>query len=201
MVLQALARFAEIPLDAKPLRGAYSVRKLTPRDLPTDDSILLWYDHIKSPAWQWVYGMLATFGLRPHEVFHLDTTDLQTGGYTVQVLEGKTGARKVWAYPQEWVCALKLSQVHLPKANRKHNTGLGNACTTYYGRLGIPFKLYDLRHCWAIRTMQYGLDLSLAAQQMGHSVQIHTDIYHHWISDRQHQKAFDEIMAKRNISQ
>lgn len=66
MVLQALAKFADIPLDVKPLRGAYSVRKLTPRDLPTNDSILLWYDHIKSPAWQWVYGILATFGLRPH---------------------------------------------------------------------------------------------------------------------------------------
>ncbi|MFW6359494.1 MAG: hypothetical protein ACOC0N_09850, partial [Chroococcales cyanobacterium] len=32
--------------------------------------------------------------------------------------------------------------------------------------------------------MEFGLDLSLATQPMGHSVKVHTDIYHHWISER-----------------
>ncbi|MGI8502039.1 MAG: hypothetical protein ACR2LR_13005 [Hassallia sp.] len=29
--------------------------------------------------------------------------------------------------------------------------------------------------------------MSLAAQQMGHSAQIHTELYHHWINERHHQ--------------
>lgn len=201
MVLQALARFADIPLDVKPLRGAYNVRKLTPRDLPCDESILLWRDRIKSPAWQWVYGILAAFGLRPHEVFHLDTTDLQTGGYTIQVLEGKTGARKVWACLPEWVDLWQLRNPVLPNVNGRNNLELGGRVCQVFHRTNVPFKPYDLRHCWAIRTLEVGLDVTLAAQQMGHSVQVHTDVYHHWISDRHHQKAFDEIMAKRNITQ
>uniref|UniRef100_UPI001CFE5416 hypothetical protein n=1 Tax=Microseira wollei TaxID=467598 RepID=UPI001CFE5416 len=27
---------------------------------------------ITNRAWQWVYGMLAVYGLRPHEIFNLD---------------------------------------------------------------------------------------------------------------------------------
>jgi hypothetical protein len=28
-------------------------------------------DKLTNPAWQWVYGMMATYGLRNHEVFFL----------------------------------------------------------------------------------------------------------------------------------
>jgi hypothetical protein len=35
------------------------------------------------------------------------------------------------------------------------------------------------------------LDISLAARQMGHSVQVHTNIYQRWIDEDVHQKVFD----------
>jgi hypothetical protein len=44
--------------------------------------------------------------------------------------------------------------------------------------------------------MEFGLPLELAAQQMGHSMQIHSQTYHKWISDRHHKQAFDRILAK-----
>ena len=50
--------------------------------------------------------------------------------------------------------------------------------------------------CWAIRTLEFGLDISLAAQQMGHSAQVHSELYHHWISERHHQRAFELMMHR-----
>jgi len=54
----------------------------------------------------------------------------------------------------------------------------------------------QLRHRWAVRTLEYGLDISLAAQQMRHSVQVHSDIYHHWITEDVHRRAFNALMLR-----
>jgi hypothetical protein len=67
--LQKLADFAGIDINLKQYQGSYSVSKAKPRDLPTDVMIVEWRDRIKYAPWKWVYGMLATYGLRPHEAF------------------------------------------------------------------------------------------------------------------------------------
>jgi len=41
--------------------------------------------------------------------------------------------------------------------------------------------------------MSMGLPLELAAKQMGHSMTIHSQVYHRWICDLQHEKAYKEI--------
>lgn len=196
MVLQAIANFAGIEYNAKPMAGSYSPKRVSPRDLPEDRLIAEWFAHIRNDSWRWVYGIIATFGLRPHEVFHLDTKELEAGAYILSVLDGKTGARRVWACYPEWVDSFGLRSPSIPEVTGKDNSSLGERCTQYFRRAGLPFHLYDLRHCWAIRTLEFGLDVSLAAQQMGHSVQVHTDLYHHWISDRYHQRAFETLMMR-----
>ncbi|NHC34701.1 integrase [Scytonema millei] len=197
MVLQALAKFAEIEFNSKPMAGSYSPKRVAPRDLPEDRWIAKWFGCISNDAWRWTYGIIATFGLRPHEVFHLDTKDLESGGYILGVLDGKTGSRRVWACYPEWVDSFDLRSPRIPAVTGRNNSELGERCSQYFRRnAGLPFHLYDLRHCWAIRTLEFGLDVCLAAQQMGHSVQIHTDLYHHWISDRHHQRAFDALMMR-----
>lgn len=198
--LQALARFAAIEFDVKPMTGNYSPKRVTPRDLPDDRLIASWFDRIHNPAWRWAYGRIATFGLRPHEIFYLDTSDLEAGGYILSVLDGgKTGARRVWSCYPEWVDAFSLRLPRVPAVTGRNNSDLGERCSHYFRRdAKLPFHLYDMCHCWAIRTQEFGLDVSLAAQQMGHSVQVHTDLYHHWISDRHHQRAFDALMMRAN---
>jgi integrase len=198
--LQALAKFAAIEFDAKPLVGNYSPKRVTPRDLPDDLSIADWFTRIRNPAWRWAYGIMAAFGLRPHEIFYLDTSDLEAGGYILSILDGgKTGARRVWPCYPEWVDAFNLRSPMLPAVTGRNNSELGERCSQYFRRdAGLPFNPYDLRHCWAVRTLTFGLDISLAAQQMGHSVQVHTDLYHHWISDRHHQTAFEALMMRSN---
>lgn len=195
---QRLAEFANLEVDLSALAGNYSRQHLEPRDLPDDNVIVQHYSTLPDPAWRCAYGILATFGLRPHELFELDTTDLVNGGYTLRVLDGKTGARKVWAYHPEWVGLFNLRSPLIPQVSGYTHRDLGQRVAQYFRRSKVPFKPYDLRHCWAIRTLDVGLDITLAAQQMGHSLRVHSDIYHHWIGDRHHQKAFEEILAKRN---
>ncbi len=197
IVLGALARFAGIDIDTRSLSGKYSPRKVTPRDIPSDADITKWYYQLINPAWKWLYGILATYGLRNHEVFRLDLDQLRGGCRILHVLDGKTGSRRVWACYPEWFDLFKLADVTLPQANlARTNPQLGNNVTHYFARHKLPFSAYDLRHAWAIRTLEFGLDISLASQQMGHSLAVHSETYHHWISDRHHQQAYDLLMMR-----
>lgn len=192
MVLTRLAKFAQLDVDFKNLAGNYSPTKVAPRDLPDDYAIASWYYKIPAGCWRWAYGVLATYGLRNHELFYLDFSKFPV----VLVQDGKTGQR--WVYPvyPEWATDWELKDVCLPKCSGKTNSDLGNRVTHAFKRLGVPFHPYDLRHAWAVRSLEFGLDVSLAAQQMGHSVKVHSDIYHHWISEDVHQRAFNALINK-----
>ena len=72
MALAALSRFEGIGWNGQHLKGDYSPKNTTPRTLPNDKVILEHREALANPAWQWVYGMMATYGLRNHEVFFLD---------------------------------------------------------------------------------------------------------------------------------
>jgi len=66
----------------------------------------------------------------------------------------------------------------VPEVTARRSSDLGERLSHYFRRWAkIPFPPYDLRHCWAVRTLEFGLDVSLAAAQMGHSVQVHTELY------------------------
>lgn len=192
--LGKLAELAGIPLDLpSSMPGNYSPRRVTPRDLPTDETIAAFFQVIPNRAWRWVYGMLAAYGLRPHEVFHLDLGDMPV----IHVLDGKTGARRVWPCYPEWVEQFDLVDRRLPTIDlNRDNSKIGWSCNHGLKRYGLPFKPYDLRHCWAIRTIEFGLPIELAAQQMGHSLKVHSETYHHWISSRHHQRAFELLMQR-----
>jgi hypothetical protein len=88
----ALAKLVGVEFDPRPYRGNYSPTKVTPRDLPTDVAIVEVRNNVQNPGWRWVYGMMATYGLRNHEVFHVDLSCFPR----VKVRETtKTGAREV----------------------------------------------------------------------------------------------------------
>ncbi len=205
-VMKQLATLAEIELEVKAYTGSYSSAKALPRNLPEDALIAEWRfcfadasrSHITNRAWQWVYGMLAVYGLRPHEIFNLDLESLRSSEKVLNILDGKTGSRRVWPFPLEWWERWQLWDVCLPAVTGQCNADYGRRVQQFFKRSGIPFRPYDLRHAWAVRTLEYGLDLTLAAQQMGHSVAIHTCVYHHWISEKHHQRAFDALMSKPN---
>jgi integrase len=193
MALGQLAKFAGVEVNVSRLAGSYSSSKSTkPRDLPEDELIIEVRNGISNPAWQWVYGVLAIYGLRPHEVFNLDLKRLATGDKVLSVLDGKTGARRVWPFPLQWWEQWKLWEIKMPSVAAESNSEYGYRVQQWFKR-NIPFHAYDLRHAWAVRTLKIGLDVTLASQQMGHSVAIHTQTYHRWISEKTHQEAFEKL--------
>jgi integrase len=161
-VLGALAEFAKLDYDPSPLAGKYSPKRVSPHDLPDDRTVAEIGLSIKNSSWRWVYGMMATYGMRNHEVFRIDFDLLQQGCKVVSILENtKTGSRRVWACYPEWFEQFDLSNLQLPNVDLNcANERVGRSVTKYFKNIGIPFSPYNLRHCWAVRTIEFGLPLS-----------------------------------------
>lgn len=118
------------------------------RSLVSDEAIVAWIDSLGDrPQWQWVFGMLATYGLRPHEAFHLEGPPDEDALVTV-LPDTKTGFHVSHPAPEEWIDRWTLRQMRLPaiRSDRANNL-VGQAVSTQCSRLAP----YDLRHCWARR--------------------------------------------------
>ena len=186
----------ELPIDLKTLWGKYGSSRTQMRQLPTDDEILQWFHRIPNPAWQCVYGMMAAYGLRNHEVFFCDCQALTKGDdeAAIEVLDvTKTGAHDVWPFPPQWIDEFGLREHTLPdiELDLQKTTlqRIGQQVTLQFRRYEIPFSPYDLRHAWAVRTILLGVPDTVAARMMGHSVAIHNRTYHRWITRRDQQRA------------
>jgi integrase len=207
--LDALANFLqiELPTDLKSFWGSYGPSQTQTRMLPSDQEIMEAIDRIPNPAWRFVYGIMATYGLRNHEVFFCNYEALQRGNATatVEVLDTtKTGVHEVWPFYPEWVEQFGLRHVQLPPVNTdlKHTTlqQIGQQVSCQFRRYDLPFSPYDLRHAWAVRTIHFGLSDTVSARMMGHSVAIHTRTYHRWIARRDQQQAVETALSRNLIS-
>lgn len=192
MALKSLCKFAGLEADFKGL-GKYSSPQLTPRNLPSDDLIVESRNLIVDPAWQWVYGMLVVYGLRPHEVFLVDCDRLGSKDCCLYVTGGKTGSRIVFPFFEKWWEEWELWECLIPTVKAKRNSEYGDKILRKFKQYKIPFNPYDLRHAWAVRTLALGLDRTLAAQQMGHSREVHDKTYHKWISEQKHREIFNNL--------
>lgn len=193
-VLTRLCEFAGLEPNFQPLKGNYSPSKVVPRNLPSDSDIAHYRATIPNPDWQRVYSLIAVYGLRPHEVFNCDLERFPL----LQVHDGtKTDQRLVYPFYPEWAERWDLVG-SLPACTGATNTDLGQRVTHAFTRYKIPFPPYHLRHAWAVRSLEFGLDVSLAAAQMGHSVKVHCEIYHAWITEDIHDRAYRVLMANPN---
>lgn len=208
--LAALARQAgvEIPRDWSTRAGGYGLHAARFRQLPSDAEIMALVERIPNPGWRLVYGLMATYGLRNHEVFFCDLRALAPGGDQVlRVLPtSKTGEHQVWPFQPEWVEHFGLQRLgQEPEALPPVSTDLrhttlqqtGRRVAEQFRRYALPITPYDLRHAWALRTIHIGLPDTVAARMMGHSVAIHTRTYHHWITRRDQQQAVDRALGRR----
>ena len=80
--LSVLAKFLEhqLPDDWKLMAKGYGLNKASFRDLPTDEFIEDLWDKIPNKSWKYVFGLMATYGLRNHEVFFCDLSSLNNYG-------------------------------------------------------------------------------------------------------------------------
>lgn len=207
--LAALARAEGFPLPADwgERAGGYGLHAAQFRQLPSDRQILEWIERIPNPGWRLAYGLMATYGLRNHEVFFTDLSALAPGGdRVIRVLPtSKTGEHQVWPFQPEWVERFELSRLGEVRAllppvctdlRRTTLQQVGRRVAEQFRRYDLPLTPYDLRHAWAVRTIHIGLPDTVAARMMGHSVAIHTRTYHHWITRRDQQQAVDAALAR-----
>ena len=207
--LSVFARYYDIDLpdNWKQIGSGYGVKKYNFRHLPDDNKIKELVNLIPNQKWRLVYGVMATYGLRNHEVFFSDYSALSSNkDQVLRVMpETKTGEHQVWPFHPEWVEFFKLNQLaeskdSLPKVNIDlEETTLqqvGRRVSEQFRRYNLPITPYDLRHAWAIRTIHIGLPDTVSARMMGHSVSIHNKTYHHWITKRDQQQAVDTALAK-----
>ncbi len=185
-ILAKLAALAGISIDLTVYSGGYGLTSLVSRDLPSDEEILNWRNQIQSPEWQFVYGLLAAYGIRPHELLYLDFQDSPA----LRILGGKSKPRTTYPCPPLWAEEWGLNTAFLPSISGKDNTAIGQRVTHAFARIGIPFRPYDLRHCWAIRSISY-FEPVIAAKMMGHTLITHNQRYHHWLDAAHLKAAFD----------
>ncbi len=211
----ALAAFAnyikiELPENWRAKGNGYGLHRAHYRKLPSDDLIKESWLQIPNPQWRLVYGLMATYGLRNHEVFFCDLSGLsKSGDKVLRVLPGtKTGEHQVWPFHPSWNEIFELRQLgenpkYLPPINTDLNTTtlqkVGRRVAEQFRRYNLPLTPYDLRHAWAIRTIHIGLPDTVAARMMGHSVNIHNRTYHHWITRRDQQQAVDTALARQVV--
>ncbi len=207
--LNALAEFLrlELPTPLKAYWGSYGPSQTKARQLPSDQEIVQVFEQIPNPAWRFVYGVLATYGLRNHEAFFCDYQALSQAQpeAAIEVLDTtKTGSHMVWPFYPEWVEHFQLQQVTLPPLQTDLNQTtlrrIGQQVNCQFRRYRIPFSPYDLRHAWAVRTIHFGLPDTVAARMMGHSVAIHTRTYHRWITHRDQQQAVQATLTRSQLT-
>jgi len=213
IALGALARHInlELPENWKRLQSGYGINASKFRELPSDEEIINSFKLIPNPKWRFVFALMATYGLRNHEVFFSDLSCLRKEGDKILRVfpNTKTGEHQVWPFHPEWIHLFELDKITdtsavLPNIKRDlQDTTLqhiGRRVSEQFRRYKISFTPYDLRHAWAIRTILIGLPNTVAAKMMGHSVSIHTKTYHHWITRRDQQLAVDSALSRVNLN-
>ncbi len=165
------------------LRTPYEPKE---RELPTDDQLVELLQQVGDhPRYGWITWAAVTYGCRPSEVFSLQPA----GDGTARVLTIKRkGKLPAW----RTALALQLTpppgprSVPLDVSTPAHYDSLEAKQVCEYWQKWIKkrvegLQLYDLRHCWAIRSIRKSLNASLAAKCMGHSLAVHHNTYHRWL--------------------
>ena len=197
----------ETKLDLKELSRGYELSPVDEDTLPTDEEILAALDLIDDPEWRTAYRLQAVFGLRNHEIFFLNRSNVQIHeGITVLKVskEAKTGFHPVAALYPEWfddpewnLRTAKLPDIELD-LEKTTLADIGREVTMAFRRFKIPFTPYKLRQAWARRAMMFGFTDDAAAEFMGHSVQVHREHYHRLIAMKEGLRIAQASMSNPN---
>lgn len=180
-----------LPDDWKILKGKYKPK--SDRYIPSDEEIEKIWQSINNPAWAWVFGMLAAYGLRPHELFHLDLAKMPM----IRVLpDTKSGERLVYPVPGRWIDLFNLGERQFPSFSLEEeisNTSLGNKISVGFRQKKLPVVPYSLRDAYAVRCSVMGVDSTIAAKWMGHSIEVHCSHYQKYIDEIAMSKIWNQL--------
>jgi integrase len=194
-LLKHIARLVAVPFPEVPL-PTYRDAELVA--VPSDDEIIAWVEAAPDPS-AWYWGMMATYGLRPHEIEGATLIDRDY----CQVTEGtKTGFRTVVPVPRDWVERFQLRNRRLRFALARGSSDRPERVSKWLSkelaRLSLPWRPYALRHAYAARLWRQGgnsLDIYTAARLMGHSVAQHSRTYRAHIQPHQIAEAAERALG------
>lgn len=188
-----LARFAGVETAKITEMGkGYRPQSKTLKGLPTDEQIEYAIDHCERREWQWAAGIQAAFGLRNHEIFRLDVTQITEGVVTVSE-NSKTGKRQIYACPFEWVERWRLAEVAMPAMDlERANNQIGSVVSQWYKRLGLH-RPYQYRDAYIIRLRLRGVDSAFSSRWAGHSAGVEDQAYLSAIQEGHHQQVFERL--------
>jgi integrase len=172
-LLRHVARLVAVPFPEVPL-PTYREAQLVA--VPTDDEVLAWVEGAPEPS-AWYWGMMACYGLRPHEI---EGAVLIDRDYCQVQEQSKTGFRTVVPLPREWVERFRLRNRRLRPGQDQRPEAVSKWLHKELRKLQLPWRPYALRHAYAARLWREGgsrLDLFTAARLMGHSPQQHSKTY------------------------
>jgi integrase len=153
-------------------------------------------------SWGWIFAVIATYGLRPHEVLAIDYEksfqDLEFSIYINEKITGgtKTGSRIVYPLPFEWVQLFDIANPktkYLDESREILHARIRTLADRFGERLknkGINFNAYDLRHAYAIRGRKLGYESDDLARWMGHTLDEHTQTYQKYWDNEIHASVY-----------
>lgn len=153
--------------------------------------------------------MLATYGLRPHEVFAIDLDAYVCPSnkhhllyLKPELIEGtKTGSRNCGIPPlhYEWVKLFDLKNVKpvVLIGDLSHKV---SDISRKFQKSDIGFKPYDLRHAYAIRGHRLRLPIKAMSDFMRHSVQEHTQTYQRWMDKDTNIEIYEEVVIEKQVN-
>lgn len=186
-LLKQLAQLAAVPFPELPV-PTYNRAELVA--VPTDAEIIRWVEDAPDPAC-WYLGMMATYGLRPHEI---EGSQLIDRDYLQVAEASKTGFRTVVPVPREWVERFGLRDRRV----RNSPTDVAKWLSKTTHQLGLSWRPYALRHAYAGRLWREGgsrLDIYTAARLMGHTATQHAKTYRAHIQPHQVAEAAERALG------
>ena len=181
------------------------------RVLPTDAEIIDAWHEVKmerkdcnkrhkgnAESWGWIFAVIATYGLRPHEVLAIDyEKSLQPPYFPIYINEKitggtKTGSRVVLPLPLEWVTHFDIPNPktkYIDESRKLFEIKIRTFADRFGERLesrGINFRAYDMRHRYAIRGRELGFHSDELAKWMGHTLNEHIQTYQKYWTDDSH---------------
>ena len=192
-LIRPLAKFHKVEFDFRPYM-TYQKPELNFRELPTVEMIVQAYKEEKYFPHKWGLGVLATFGLRPHELYKSEF-NFESEPQLVYVGE-KTKRKKprtVFPLKIDGLDFLEIPiQIDKLKARCKGVTNLqvGHTVNKWFQK--YPFSPYQLRHFYAVRGAMEGIGPVFMSKWMGHDITIHYKHYGSLLGDRESEQLWKQ---------
>ncbi len=210
-VYKRLAKHQRLEGDLEELSALKGTYEPADRTIPEDATIVALLDALRPTKWGWCYAALATFGCRPAEVPSLVlNTDSTAQCVTIKRRNRTPVLRTCFALPRSWIERYALDKIEIPGEYRwtrpdQYDSSLSRRFVDawrhsrrsreikpIFDELLHEFDLYDLRHRWAVRSIEAGKPLTLCARAMGHSAAVHESSYHRHIQAEDLRRAMAE---------